>query len=502
MFQSYRTRPKKSGDDGLDWKHDKYEEIIANEPEHSRKEYKQKPDSRMERKTPKKLSRDEINSGKVGRNTPSSAAKPPRGPPAQPATESTPRKSEQYRETTQTSGTGSKGNKEGYHTSSDKHTPNSSRKLTYNKDYSTKEPQHTTEHSKEATHSKEYTKKTPTKGPLGQLHKNTAESAHSTSKVDYATKVSAIKSTSGSTAKATQSTVATKSTPVKPPPGLDSAVLNPGARAFQPTDDAARHSPSPTPSGTPSNSSAGRGKWKYGADPASYSYTTDGVAPPVIAAYVAVSTAPVQQTVTFRGVNAPESPAIPAASTIPSTPVPPTQQQVSYKEHSPLIKYPSAGTTHQTPPPAVQHPRPTDFHSAGRPARSPAAATHNPTAVDPSADMYGMGIPMPQHSGMMYRGSYMSMPMYDPQQMMYMSDPSMMQGMAMGRGMSHHSMGHHPHMHSHHAGGGEYGDGTVWYSNMPTQSMGGMAGIPSADGTAVSGGTVYYPLPPSAPTRE
>lgn len=189
--------------------------------------------------------------------------------------------------------------------------------------------------------------------------------------------------------------------------------------------------------------------------------------------------APVQQTVTFRAstvVPPTGTPAAAGASTTVAGTAP--GQQVSYQERSQHYADPAA--------PHIVKPTAADY--------VPMAATRHRAGPPPTEDGYAHLQPPPAapHGGMMYRpgtvmpggmpAGYgmpmgnMGMPVYDPQQMMYMHDSTVMPQM------------------------GHYGDGTVWY-NMPHQGM-PMGGHAHAQGAESTGGTVYYPLPPAPPTSE
>jgi hypothetical protein len=270
-------------------------------------------------------------------------------------------------------------------------------------------------------------------------------------------------------------------TPIKPPPGLDSAMLNPAAREFQPTDDSRGSSQSPAPV------RKGERQWKYGADPATYSYATD---PASIAAHAAsaLSAPAPQQTVTIRMDSIiPPTVAVSAPAASTSFPAPQAGPQVTYKERSPHAPYAEGATQSSAP---IVLPTPADYHPATMAGRMRVPGAEG-------VDIYGQHMPLPHHAaqpqgqahmGMYHRpagivpGAYnmpmagMGMPVYDPQ-MMYMHDAV--------------QMGHH-----------HYGDGTVWY-NMQ-QGMHPPSGMtPSGpEPGAVSGGTVYYPLPPAPPASE
>jgi hypothetical protein len=282
------------------------------------------------------------------------------------------------------------------------------------------------------------------------------------------------------TAPTANTAVGKQSTPMKAPPGLD-----PSARVFQPTDDARTgHSQSPPP--VSASASKAERQWKYGADPASYSYSTDGASlhhhsPAVHASVPAPTSVPVQQTVTFRMSAAGPPPAASAPAPVPPVVIPPSQQQVSFKEHSPHVQYPDPSTI---APMAAVAPHAVDYRAA-RPRNGPPPSE--------SVDMYAhMAM---QHGNMgMYRqpnvmpGGYnmpmasMGMPVYDPQMVYMHHDPAVMQ-------MAH------------------YGDGTMWY-NVPQGMQPGMPqgmpmpGGPSQGGADGTGGTVYYPLPPAPPANE
>ena len=266
------------------------------------------------------------------------------------------------------------------------------------------------------------------------------------------------------------------STPVKAPPGLD-ASLNPSARVFEPTDEAS------SPSNSAKAGSGGGRTWKYGADPATYSYKTQhsaemGHSLPtrVVSNTTPIGIPAVQQTVTVTFRNST------AADASAAVPVPPSQQQVSFKEHSPMVQYPDGQSAHGTAHPVrpLLQPSPADYLPVPPVHHQSHAAGRHPRVPTEGMDMYTAHMAMQQQN--MYRqggvapGAYgmpMNMAVYDPQ-MMYMGHDPMTQ------------MGH-------------YGDPSMWYG-VPQSMIPGMgltSGVSSETGSH-TGGTVYYPLPSSA----
>ncbi len=227
---------------------------------------------------------------------------------------------------------------------------------------------------------------------------------------------------------------------LKPPPGLDTS-LNPAAREFQPTDEAS------TPSSAASNPRSDPRGGYYPAAQQAYEYPS---------------------IVRPTGENGPYH-EVPRAG-------PPAVQQVSYRpnpavvqpHHMQHLQSPQHGGMHHRGGPAPHLAVPTHGTPSGHGdyrARRDASGRYPASPAHSEADLYAHSQHAHMaHPSMMYGAAPgaspynvpMNMPVYD--QMVYM-DPRMAQYMP---------------------------DGSMWYANGP---------VPDAQ--PVSGGTVYYPLPPT-----